>query len=184
MGEAEKMEVPMTVDNAEPLPIPGKEPVFRHVDETMRQKVRRQRNADGTEGTIFETWFAFSEDPQYLSLLAVFSPGMIVRRHGHLSPHVIYIIEGGAWYQDRWCPKGTHIELPFGAAFGPIVAGPEGATMFEVMMGDPRSWGDGPELIQQVLEEHGVQVLPDPPIALPEWLEDFRDHWSDSGDGH
>src|SRR5206468_2284088 len=105
--------------------IPGKEPIFRHLDDPdMKwQKVRRQRNADGTEGTVIEKWFAFSPDPQYLSLYAIYSPGMIVRRHGHFCPHVVYIMEGGAWFGDRWCPVGTHIELPFGAAFGPIKAG-------------------------------------------------------------
>ena len=62
--------------------IPGKEPIFRHLDDPdMKwQKVRRQRNADGTEGTVIEKWFAFSPDPQYLSLYAIYSPGMIVRR--------------------------------------------------------------------------------------------------------
>src|SRR5439155_873550 len=125
----------------------GKEPIFRHLDDPdMKwQKVRRQRNADGTEGTVIEKWFAFSPDPQYLSLYAIYSPGMIVRRRGHFCPHVVYIMEGGAWFGDRWCPVGTHIELPFGAAFGPIKAGDEGCTMFEVMLGDPRSWGEQPE---------------------------------------
>ena len=50
------------------------------------------------------------------------------------------------WCGDRHCPAGTHIELPLGAAFGPFVAGPDGTVLLEVMMGDPRSWGDDPEL--------------------------------------
>jgi hypothetical protein len=171
-------------DDAESRP-PGKEAVFRHVDDSdlAWHKVRRQRNADGTEGTVHEKWFAFSQEPQYLSLLAVFSPGMIIRRHGHNSPHVVYIVEGGAWYGDRWCPKGTHIELPYGAAFGPIVAGDEGATMFEVMMGDPRSWGESPELFEQAMADRGVEVLPDEPIDLPEWLSDRRSHWVSAAEG-
>jgi len=107
------------------LPIEGKHPIFRHLDDPdlSWQKVRRQRNADGSEGTVLEKWLAFSPEPQYLSLLAIYSPGMIVRRHGHFSSHVVYIIEGGALFDDRWCPAGTHIELPYGAAFGPIIAG-------------------------------------------------------------
>jgi hypothetical protein len=86
----------MTTPSTESLPIPGKEPTFRHADDpdVTWQKVRRQQNADGSEGTVVEKWFAFSPDPQYLSLLAMYSPGMIVRRHGHYSPHVIYIMEG------------------------------------------------------------------------------------------
>ena len=49
---------------------------------------------------------------------------MMVRRHGHYSPHVLFVIEGEIWCGDRRCPAGTHIELPFGAAFGPFRAGP------------------------------------------------------------
>ena len=107
--------------------------------------MKRQRNADGTESSVWEKWLAFSPDPQYLSLYAKYDPGMMVRRHGHFSPHVLFVIEGEITCGDRSCPAGTHIELPYGAAFGPFRAGPEGATLFEVMMGDPRSWGDDPE---------------------------------------
>ena len=164
------------------LPIEGKHPIFRHLDDPdlSWQKVRRQRNADGSEGTVLEKWLAFSPEPQYLSLLAIYSPGMIVRRHGHFSSHVVYIIEGGALFDDRWCPAGTHIELPYGAAFGPIIAGDEGATMFEVMMGDPRSWGDQPERFERALSDHGAAVLPDEPLEYPPWLEDMRSHWNEA----
>ena len=162
--------------------VPGKEPTFRslHDDELKWQTCRRQRNADGSEGTVMEKWFAFSPDPEYLSVHAVYSPGMVVRRHGHFSPHIVFIMEGGCWFGETWCPKGMHIELPFGAAFGPIVAGPEGATMFEVMMGDPRSWGDQPELFEQALAAQGAEVLPDVPVDYPDWLQDLRTHWAKS----
>ena len=30
---------------------------------------------------------------------------------------------------------------------------------------------------ERVLSEHGAAALPDPPIALPAWLEDLRDRW-------
>ena len=76
------------------------------------------------------------------------------------------------------CPAGTHIELPLGAAFGPVVAGPEGALFFEVMMGDPRSWGDQPEAFDAALAAHGAERLPDPPLEYPEWLSDLRTHWA------
>ena len=167
-----------------PLPIPGKEVIFRHMDDPDMpwQLCRAQRNADGTESYVREKWFAFSPDPQYLSLYAEYDPGMIVRRHGHYSPHIVFVIDGGLWFGDRWCPKGTHVELPFGAAFGPIRAGEEGAKLFEVMMGDPRSWGDQPELHEAALAEHGVTPLPDPPVDFPEWLADLRTHWAPAAD--
>lgn len=157
----------------------GAEPVFRHLDDpdVPWQSVKQQRNADGSVAEVREKWFAFSPDPQYLSLYAQYDPGMIVRRHGHFSPHVVFVIKGSIWCGDRLCPAGTHIELPFGAAFGPFRAGPEGVTMFEVMMGDPRSWGDQPELLDALRAEHGVEPLPDPPLDYPAWLEDLRGHW-------
>jgi hypothetical protein len=156
------------------------EPTFRHVDdpEVTWQQVKRQRNADGSESSVWEKWLAFAPDPQYLSLYAKYDPGMIVRRHGHFSPHVVMILEGGAWFGDQWCSAGTHIELPVGAAFGPIRAGEEGAVMFEVMMGDPRSWGEQPELFEQALAKNGVVPLPDVELDYPDWLTDLRSLWA------
>ncbi len=160
--------------------IPGKEPIFRslHDPEMRWQQVKRQRNADGSESSVWEKWFAFSPDPQYLSLYAKYDPGMIVRRHGHFSPHVVYVISGEVWIGETNCPAGTHIELPYGAAFGPIRAGDEGCVMFEVMLGDPRSWGDEPETLDRVRAEYGVTPLPDVELDYPEWLQDLRSHWT------
>lgn len=159
---------------------PPPEPTFRHLGDpdVPWQQVRAIRRADGTVASVWEKWLAFSPDPLYLALYARWDPGVIQRRHGHMSPHVLFVIEGEILCGDRPCPKGTHIELPQGAAFGPFVAGPEGATLFEVMMGDPRGWGDDHESFERVLAEHGAQALPDPPIDLPPWLEDLRGRWS------
>lgn len=155
------------------------EPIFRHVDDVgvPWQQVRAVRLADGTIASVWEKWLAFSADPVYLSLYAKWDPGVIQRRHGHNSPHVLIVLEGEIRVGDRLCPKGTHVELPQGAAFGPFVAGTEGALLFEVMMGDPRGWGDDPQSFERVLAEHGAEALPDPPIELPGWLEDLRDRW-------
>ena len=166
------------------LPIPGAPPTFRHLDDPDMpwQAVKSQRNADGSESHVWEKWLAFSPDPQYLSLYARYDAGMVVRRHGHFSSHVVFMMEGDAMFGDRHCPTGTHIELPFGAAFGPVVAGPNGAVMFEVMLGDPRSWGDQPELFEQALAAQGAVALPDPPLEFPAWLQDLRSHWAGSTD--
>jgi hypothetical protein len=129
---------------------------------------------------VWEKWLSFSPDPQYLSLYARYDPGMIVRRHGHYSPHVLFVIDGDLWFGDRHCPAGTHVELPFGAAFGPIRAGDRGATLFEVMMGDPRSWGDDPGSFDRTLSEHGAEPLPDVALNYPAWLTDLRDQWVDA----
>ena len=122
----------------------GVEPTYRHFDDpdVPWQAVKAQRNADGSTSHVWEKWLAFSLDPQYLTLYARYDSGMVVRRHGHFSPHVVFVLEGRRSSGGRRCPVGTHIELPFGVAFGPIVAGPEGAVMFEGDdAGDPRSWG-------------------------------------------
>ncbi len=86
----------------------------------------RSETATGRRLRCWEKWLAFSPDPQYLSLYARYDPGMMVRRHGHFSPHVLFVIEGEITCGDRRCPAGTHIELPLGAAFGPFRAGPDG----------------------------------------------------------
>ena len=166
---------------AEPsgVKVPGLEPVFRHLDDpdVPWQQVRAVRRADGTMASVWEKWLAFSAEPLYLSLYARWDPGVIQRRHGHLSPHVLMVLEGEILCGDRPCPAGTHVELPLGAAFGTFVAGPEGAVLFEVMMGDPRGWGDDPASFERLLAERGAEPLPDPAIELPEWLEDLRGRW-------
>ena len=70
------------------------EPVFRHLDDpdVRWQQVKAVRKADGTTASVWEKWLAFSPDPQYLSLYARWDPGVVVRRHGHNSPHVLFVI--------------------------------------------------------------------------------------------
>jgi hypothetical protein len=86
------------------------------------------------------------------------------------------------WCGDRHCPAGTHIELPFGAAFGPFVAGDSGTLLLEVMMGDPRSWGDQPEAFEQTLAKYGASPLPDVALDFPPWLADLRSRWVVDGE--
>jgi hypothetical protein len=159
--------------------VDGLEPVFRHLDDPDMgfQRVKSVLNADGSTSSVWEKWLAFSPDPPYLSLYARWDPGMVIRRHGHFSPHVIFVISGEMWCDGRHCPAGTHVELPLGAAFGPFVAGPEGTVLLEVMMGDPRSWGDDPGSFARALSSQGAEALPDPPIDLPAWLADLRSRW-------
>jgi hypothetical protein len=161
-----------------PVPrIPGKEHTVVHEggdNDAPWIKVRSQRNADGTDAHVWERWVAFSVDPLYLALYARWDPGMIVRRHGHHSPHVLTVLRGEFECGGEPCGPGTHLELPLGAAFGPFVAGADGVELYEVMMGDPRSWSDEPEAMAAILAERGATQLPDPPIELPAGLEDLR----------
>jgi hypothetical protein len=154
-------------------------PIFRHLDDAdvPWQQVKRVRRADGAEASVWEKWLAFSPDAQSLSLYAKWDPGVVIRRHGHFSSHVIFVIAGDMRCGERHCPAGTHVELPLGAAFGPFVAGPTGTILLEVMMGDPRSWGDRPETFAAALAAEGAQPLPDVPLDFPDWLEDLRSRW-------
>ena len=154
----------------------GGGPLIRRFDDpgVPWQRVKAQRNRDGSESSVWEKWFAFSPDPPYLSLYARYDPGMVVRRHGHRSPHVVFVIDGDLLAGDVVCGPGTHIELAEGEQFGPLVAGDRGARLFEVMLGDPRSWSDDPDSFAAACAERGVTPLPDPGIDFPDWLEDLR----------
>ena len=152
------------------------EPTFVHFDAVKWQHVRTQQHEDGPR-SVREKWFAIGRAPQYLSMFGRWDPGMIVHRHGHNSHQVVYVLAGGMWCGEQWCPAGTHIDLPHGAALGPLIAGPQGVDLFEVMMGDPRSWEADREGFHALLDERGVTPLPNPPVDLPEWITDTRsDH--------
>jgi hypothetical protein len=146
-------------------------PRVRHLDDFSWQEVRRQQHGDRTL-SVREKWLEFST--RYLSLYARWDPGMIVQPHGHESDHVVFVIAGEMTCGDVRCPAGTHLALDRGATFGPFVAGLEGVTLFEVMMGDPRSFPADPAGYERFLAERGVQPLPNPPIDMPDWLEDTR----------
>ena len=57
-----------------------------------------------------------------------------------------------------------------GESFGPIVAGQDGAHLYEVMLGDPRAVPADKEEFARICAENGVVPLPNPPVDLPEWL--------------
>ena len=146
-------------------------PRFSHLDETPWQEVRRQQHGDRVV-SVRERWLDFS--PRFLSLYARWDPGMIVHAHGHQSDHVVFVLEGEMTCGDVRCTPGTHIALDEGDTFGPFVAGPDGVVLFEVMMGDPRSFPADQDAWRRLLADKGVELLPNPPIDLPDWLPDQR----------
>ena len=146
-------------------------PRFVHVDDLAWQAVRQQRHGDRT-ASVREKWLDFT--PAFLSLYAQWDPGMIVQPHGHNSNHVVYVVAGEMTCGDVVCRAGMHIALDQGDTFGPFVAGPEGVELFEVMMGDPRSFPADEEGHAAFLAARGVEQLPNPPITLPHGLEDTR----------
>jgi hypothetical protein len=146
-------------------------PRITHIDDLKWQEVRRQQHGDRTV-SVFEKWPEFSD--RYLTVYAKYEPGMIVQPHGHNCDHVVFVIEGDVMCGDVHCPAGTHIALDQGDTFGPFIAGPAGAVLFEVMMGDPRSFPADLGAYEVFLAERGVTQLPNPPIDMPDWLEDTR----------
>jgi len=144
---------------------------FRHLDDEKWQEVRTQQHPDGRK-SVWEKWLEFT--PRCLSLYAQWDPGMMVHAHGHNSDHIVFVIEGEMTCGDVRCTAGMHITLEHGASFGPFVAGPEGVKLFEVMMGDPRSFPADPEGFEALLESKGASKLPNPPIDMPDWIQDTR----------
>ncbi len=147
-------------------------PVVVHVDDIAWTPVQRQRNADGTESVIRERWPIIR--PGFLSAYVHYEPGMVVRRHGHRSNHVVILLDGDAEIAGRACAAGTHVHVPLGAAFGPLIAGPAGVTCWELSFGEFGGWGDEGELYDAAVAARGVTPLPDPPIDLGDWFVDPR----------
>ena len=152
--------------------IDGVEATFWHVDDIGWTEVQRQRNADGSVSVVREKWPIMR--PDFLSAFVHYEPGMVVRRHGHRSNHIVFVFDGGGWIGGDWYTAGTHIHVPLGATFGPIVAGPDGLTCWELSLGEFGGWGDEQELFTREIEARGISVLPDPPLSMPEWFRDPR----------
>ena len=145
--------------------------VFRHVDDVTWQEVKAQRHGE-RRVSVWEKHLEWT--PERLVLYARYDPGMVVQRHGHMSDHVVFVLEGEITVHDRPCPAGTQIVLERGAVFGPIVAGPAGALLFEIMLGDPRSVSADPEGFARLCAERGIEPLPNPPIEVPAFHRDQR----------
>jgi quercetin dioxygenase-like cupin family protein len=146
---------------------PRPEPLFRHADDFEWQEVRVQDHG-GRRVAVREKWVEFS--PRGMSLLGQWDPGMIVRRHGHLSRQIIYVLAGSMTVGEVLCTPGMHITLDEGAAAGPMIAGPAGVEVFEVMWGDPRSWSEDQAAYEALLAERGITELAHPPLQFPDFM--------------
>ena len=149
-------------------------PRIVHVDDVPWQEVRRQQHGPDPEHTasVYERWL--DTGGGFLSLHARWDPGMMVQPHGHNSDHVVFVLEGSMTCGDVECGPGTHLALDQGDDFGPFIAGPEGVVLFEVMMGDPRSFPARQDEWHALLAQRDVRLLPNPPIVLPGGLGDTR----------
>ena len=86
-----------------------------------------------------EKWLDFS--PAFLSLYAEWDPGMIVQPHGHNSDHVVFVLEGDMTCGDVALRARARTSRSTRATRSARSSpGPNGVELFEVMMGDPRSF--------------------------------------------
>ena len=65
--------------------------------------------------------------------------------------------------------------LEKGAVFGPIIGGPEGAVLYEIMMGDPRAVPADKAAHEAFCRERGIELLPNPPLEFPDWVGERMD---------
>ena len=96
-----------------------------------------------------------------------YDPGLVLERHGHSSDHLLFILEGELTVGDRVCGPRTLVVLERGAAFGPLVAGPEGCTFLEHHAGDVTPVPVDKDGYHALLAELGITRLPNLEFARP-----------------
>jgi hypothetical protein len=146
---------------------PGPRFEIHHVDDLDWHEVKAQQHGD-RRASVWEKFLEMT--PGLTVIYAKYDPGVVVERHGHRSDHLIFVLDGEITVGDHECGIGTHILLEQGAAFGPIIAGPKGAFLYEVMMGDPRAVPADKAELASLLAARGIEELPNPPLELPDWL--------------
>lgn len=158
------------------ITVPG--PIISSIGEHPWVEVKAQLH-DGVRRSVWEKFLEWS--PERMVIYARYDPGVVLERHGHASDHFVFVVAGEVQIGDRSCPAGTHVTLEEGAVFGPLIAGPEGATLYEIMCGDPRAVPADHEGFERLLAERGIEALPNPPVPWPDWLDARTD--GDPGGG-
>jgi hypothetical protein len=96
-----------------------------------------------------------------------YDPGLVLERHGHSSDHLLFVLDGELTVGDRVCTAGTLVVLERGAAFGPLVAGPDGVTFLEHHAGDVTPVPVDKAGYQALLGQLGIERLPNPEFERP-----------------
>jgi hypothetical protein len=121
----------------------------------------RRRDTSWTElttqesmGTVYGS-FAIGDDDDPSAprvFRGVFPPGCRLEAHSHVCDYAEIILEGSQKVGRRWYRQGDVRIVRAGTVYGPLVAGPDGATVMVVFRnGDYRArparsanvWGDG-----------------------------------------
>lgn len=135
-----------------------------HIDDLEWHEVRAQES-DGVRASVWNKFASLT--PNRTVAYTRYDAGMMLARHSHSSDEVIYVIEGEVAVGDQLWTAGTIAVLEAETFFGPLVAGPEGALIFEVFNGpSPRS-GQDRTGYDELLAARGVTELPNPRFELP-----------------
>ena len=108
---------------------------FVHIDDVPWTEVIAQMHGE-RRVSVHEKFLEWNT--KRMVVLGRYDPHVVIERHGHASDHLVYVLEGELMVGDRRCPPGTLIVLEVGAKFGPLIAGEQGALLFETWAGDPR----------------------------------------------
>ncbi len=136
-----------------------------NVHELPWLRTREQQNSDGTRSAVQNRIVA--SEPMFVCYTR-YEPGMMLARHSHQADEVIFILAGEVRVGDQLWTEGTVAILEAGAFFGPLVAGPEGALLFEVFNGRPERAGQDRSGWDDLKAARGVTELPIPDFSLPE----------------
>ena len=131
-------------------------PRFVHIDDIPAQEVKAQQH--GERRAAIKLRF-LERTPERVFIHTWYDPGIVVERHGHRSDHAIFIIDGSVTIDDVECTAGTLVILEEGAAFGPLVAGPDGTELLEFYAGNPAPVPTDPAGFAKLLEQRGITPL-------------------------
>lgn len=152
---------------------------FVHVDEVPWTEVVAQMHG-ARRVSVHEKFLEWT--PQRMVVLGRYDPNVVIERHGHASDHLVYVLEGELQVGERRCPPGTLIVLELGASFGPLIAGPAGALLFETWAGNPRPVPADKEEYYALLAARGIERLPNPtftkPATAPKRPDDGNDDYA------
>ncbi len=152
---------------------------FVHVDDVPWTEVIAQQHGE-RRVSVHEKFLEWTAER--MVVVSRYDPDLVIERHGHASDHLVYVLEGDVAVGDRPCPAGTLIVLEHGATFGPLIAGPRGALLFESWAGDPRPVPADKAEYYALLAARGIVRLPNPPFSRPASApkrdDDGRDRYS------
>jgi pimeloyl-ACP methyl ester carboxylesterase len=138
--------------------------LIRHIDDLPWHEVRVML-VDGKRSVVKNRFVDFGERRTICHTW--YDPGIALARHSHYAEELIYVLQGGFWIDDVWCPEGTVVVLEPGTYFGPLIAGPEGAYLLEAFPGIGVRAGQDRTGWEERARELGVEPLPDPPFVPP-----------------